>query len=73
MGLKCRHCSFEGTRADFKLLLRVDSAGPDTYRLCPNCKAAVYCEELEVFDSVGVPWGAGHLRGRVFRRSDKSK
>ncbi len=72
MPLQCKQCGFKGSRAEFRFLQFVDSAGPNTYRRCPECHAAVYCEELEIVDSGSAPWGTGYLRGQVFRRPRKS-
>jgi len=71
--LKCHKCGYEGSKAEFRYLCQADGQGPDTYRRCPRCHAAVYCAELEVgeqFFGEGV-WGAGPLRGRVFRKKNK--
>lgn len=71
MMLKCRKCGYEGSKAEFRYLCQADGHGPNTFRRCPQCHSAVYCAELEVgeqFSGVGV-WGAGPLRGRVFRKN----
>jgi hypothetical protein len=73
MAIVCKKCGHKGTRADFRLLGHVDSAGGNTYRHCPKCEAAVVCDEVEIIDddSEGEVWGAGPLRGRVFTRKPK--
>jgi len=70
MALVCDNCKYEGSRADFKFLSHADSAGPNTYRQCPKCHVAIYCEELDVIDDNHgeCAWGTGKLRGQVFRR-----
>ena len=75
MSPKCRKCGYEAGREEFRFLNFADSAGTDVYRLCPSCRAAVYCEEMEEDEkSVGGDvWGAGSLRGKVFRRSKEDR
>lgn len=73
--LKCNNCGYEGSKAEFKYLHLADSAGPNSYRLCPKCQFALYCDELEEgeqYTGEGV-WGAGPLRGRVFKKKDKKE
>jgi len=70
MQLKCDNCGYVGSQAEFRFLSHVDSAGSDCYRQCPKCHVAVYSEEVgesEDYSGKGV-WGAGPLRGKVFRR-----
>lgn len=70
MTLKCDHCGHEGSKAEFKYLGLAESAGPNAYRFCPLCHTAFYCDELEEgdqFSGKGV-WGAGPLRGKVFKK-----
>ena len=72
--LNCEWCGYEGDGSEFRYLGHADEAGPNTYRQCPKCHCAVYCEELE-FDSLGEDvWGTGGMRGQVFsRRSSQGK
>ena len=44
---ECLKCGFKGTRDKFRFLNYAEVMGPNVYRHCPECKAAVYCEELE--------------------------
>ncbi|MCK4721758.1 MAG: hypothetical protein KAT75_00570 [Dehalococcoidia bacterium] len=71
---KCEWCGYEGDVSEFRYLSLAEEMGPNTYRQCPKCNRAVYCEELE-FDSLGEDvWGTGGMRGQVFsRRSSKDK
>jgi hypothetical protein len=50
MAIVCRKCGHKGTRAEFRFLGHVDSAGANTYRRCPKCEAAVVCDEVEIID-----------------------
>ena len=70
MQFKCDNCGYEGSKAEFRFLGHVDSAGSDCYRQCPKCHVAVYSEEVgEAEDYSGKDvWGAGQMRGRVFRK-----
>ncbi len=73
--MKCNNCGHEGSKAEFRYLRMAESAGPNTYRLCPECRKPVFCEELEKDEqSEGMkPWGLGPLRGKVFKRKNKSE
>jgi len=66
--IKCEWCGFEGDTSDFRYLSLAEEAGPNTYRQCPQCQRAVYCEELELDPMDEQLWGAGGLRGQTFRR-----
>ncbi|MDY6880718.1 MAG: hypothetical protein V2J25_00575 [Desulfatiglans sp.] len=70
MTVKCDNCGHEGSKAEFRYLGLAESAGPNSYRLCPRCHAAIFCEELEGSDrsSGRTVWGVGPLRGRVFTK-----
>ena len=75
MPVKCDQCGHEGSKAEFRYLGLAESAGPNSYRLCPRCHTAFFCDELE--DREQSPgktvWGAGPLRGQVFtRKPDKA-
>ena len=70
--MKCTSCGYKGSKAEFRYLGLANSAGPDSYRRCPKCKASVYCDELNVgeqFTGEGV-WGAGFLRGHSFSKKE---
>ena len=73
--MKCEHCGHEGSKAEFRYLRMAESSGPDTYRLCPECRKPVFCEELAKDEqSVGMkPWGLSPLRGKVFTKNNKPK
>ena len=75
MTIKCKACGFEDSKAAFKYLGLAESAGPNCYRLCPRCQAAVYCDELDLDYGKARPgeeiWGTGPLRGRIFTLKDK--
>lgn len=72
--IKCEWCGYEADSSEFRYLSLAEEAGPNTYRQCPQCHRAVYCEELEFDPLEGETWGAGRLRGQVFqRRTAKEK
>ena len=75
MEIKCPNCGYEGWRSEFRYLCPVDSAGPDVYRLCPECKFAVYSEEIDITDaSPGVKvWGMKAFGRRARRPSSKDE
>jgi len=67
--MKCDKCGHEGTRAEFKYLGMANEAGADSMRLCPKCRAAVYCDELaedEKTSEVKV-WGMRVLGKKIER------
>ncbi len=71
MLIKCHKCGKEGSKAEFKYLHLAESAGPNSYRQCPDCHAAIYCYELETNDPDSKSaWGAGHLRGQIFTKAN---
>ncbi len=75
MKLKCKKCGYEDAKVEFRFIRMAEPIGPNTYRRCPVCQTEVYCEEiedLEDYTGTGV-WGAGRLRGQVFKKATHKK
>lgn len=66
--IKCDNCGYEGPSNEFRYLGLAEEMGPNTYRQCPKCHSATYCEELEFKSSGRKVWGIGGMRGQVFSR-----
>ncbi|MGB2798907.1 MAG: hypothetical protein WBC55_01860 [Dehalococcoidia bacterium] len=66
--IKCESCGYEGPSSEFRYLGLAEEMGPNTYRQCPKCHCAVYCEELEFKSSGKKVWGTGGMRGQVFAK-----
>ncbi|MBU2490387.1 MAG: hypothetical protein KKA60_13435 [Proteobacteria bacterium] len=75
MDLTCGNCGHKASKVEFRYLNRADSAGAATYRQCPACRVAVYCEEMEDEGDYaqGRVWGTSKLRGTVFTRENRPK
>ncbi|MFP4475665.1 MAG: hypothetical protein ACLFOY_08880 [Desulfatibacillaceae bacterium] len=70
MELTCGKCGHTAKRVDFRHLNYVDSTATTSWRQCPQCRAAVFSEDVEDADdfATGRVWGTSRLRGQVFRR-----
>lgn len=74
MDLTCGNCGHKAGKVEFRFLSHAASAGADTYRQCPKCHCAVYCDEVEDTDYAGgKAWGTSGLRGRVFTRKTSER
>ncbi len=73
MDLTCGNCGHRANKVEFRYLNRVDSAGAATYRQCPACRAAVFCEEIEDEGDYaqGKAWGTSRMRGTAFTRENR--